>query len=350
MPDAKAWSGGATAGLLSGEFAKFRLRLKRRRRLWRAYRSRHALSVVTDRTRAIRPGQILAFSTFRNEMGRLPAFLDHNRLLGVDHFLMVDNDSTDDCRSFLSDQPDVSLWHTDASYRESRFGADWLGWLQMHFGHRHWCLTVDADELLVYPHWDTRPLPEVCSWLEGQGALAMGALMLDLFPKDKLTAGTHFGDPLESLQWFDPSPYRARRHPRYGALQVQGGARERMFFAQAPELSPTLNKLPLVKWNRRHVYTNSTHAMLPPWCNGAYDGPGDLRTSGVLLHTKFLPGIVDRSSEEKARRQHFSDPAKYDTYYDGIVGRPVMWHDGAVRYVDWRQLEALGLMSSGGWR
>ena len=107
----------------------YRLRWKRRRLLWRSYRKRRQLSVVADRTKQIGHGAILGFSTVRNEAVRLPFWLEHHRRLGVGHFLIVDNASDDGTPAFLADQPDVSLWHTDDSYRMSRFGVDWLTWL-----------------------------------------------------------------------------------------------------------------------------------------------------------------------------------------------------------------------------
>jgi len=75
------------------------------------------------------------FATIRNEFDRLDAFLEHYRSLGVRHFLVVDNGSEDGSAEFLQTQPDVSLWVTHASYRQSRFGVDWLTWLQIKFGH-----------------------------------------------------------------------------------------------------------------------------------------------------------------------------------------------------------------------
>ncbi|MCP8690611.1 glycosyltransferase family 2 protein, partial [Marinobacterium sedimentorum] len=60
----------------------------------------------------------------------------------------------------LQGQQDVSVWRTTDSYKLSRFGMDWLGYLQMRYGAGHWCLTVDTDELLVYPHMDTASLAQ----------------------------------------------------------------------------------------------------------------------------------------------------------------------------------------------
>ena len=79
-----------------------------------------------DRTTGIKRTDILLFVTVRNEEERLPYFLDYYRRLGIDHFLFVDNASTDGTGELLRRQDDVSLWSSDQSYRLSRFGVDWL--------------------------------------------------------------------------------------------------------------------------------------------------------------------------------------------------------------------------------
>ncbi|NVO55960.1 glycosyltransferase family 2 protein [Rhodobacteraceae bacterium B1Z28] len=330
---------------------KYRLRWKRRRLLWQSLRSRHQLTSLNDRTDKIRRGDILAFTTLRNEITRLPWFFRHYRQLGVDHFLIVDNGSDDRSTEYLLDQPDVSLWQTHASYRASRYGLDWLTWLQMRYGHRHWSLMVDADELLIYAHHDTRPLQDLTTWLDQQGSAGFGALMLDLYPKGPLGTQSYDPDtdPTEVLNWFDAEPYRAQRQHPVGNLWVQGGARERLFFAQIRQRSPTLNKIPLVRWSRHYAYVNSCHSALPRYLNTAYDGPGGAAPSGVLLHTKFLPEIVEKSKIEKTRRQHFHDPDQFGSYYEGIINRPDMWTPQSTRYAGWAQLQKLGLMNAIGW-
>ena len=327
------------------------LRWKRRRLLWRSWRSRHHLSAVSDRTNLIEPGDILAVTVLRNEIGRLPYFLSHHRRLGVAQFLVVDNDSNDGSTEFLSAQSDVSLWRTSRSYHASRFGLDWLTWLQMTYAHDHWCLMVDADEALIYAHHVQRSLTELTQWLDSQKRTAFGALMLDLYPKGPLNEPqyTPGQNPTEVLQWFDPGPYRAIRQQPLGNLWVQGGARERIFFEDDPKRSPTLNKLPLVRWNRRYAYVNSAHSILPPAMNATYDGPGGGQPSGILLHSKFLPEIVSKSATEKQRQQHFHTPQDFDGYYDHLGRAPDLWHDNSVRFVDWQQLEHLRLMCSAGW-
>ncbi len=326
-----------------GEFwAAYRMRWQRRRCLLRAFRKRRELIPLNDATGGIGAGDVLVFAAVRNEMERLPDFLDHYRKLGAGHFLIADNGSDDGTEAYLAGQPDVSLWRAGGGYKAARFGMDWLTWLMMRHGHGHWCLTVDADELLIYPYWQTRDLKALTAWLDGRGMRAMGALMLDLYPKGPLS-GTGAPD------WFDSGNYSARRQMPKGNLWVQGGVRARAFFAGNPRRAPTLSKVPLVRWNRRYAYVNSTHSLLPPALNRVYETGGGERIAGVLLHTKFLPSAAAKAREEKVRRQHFGNPVDYDGYYDDLIADPDLWCAASVRLTGWRQLEALGLMSRGGW-
>ncbi|WP_347415949.1 glycosyltransferase family 2 protein [Paracoccus sp. (in: a-proteobacteria)] len=338
-------------GSLRHAWQVYRARWKRRELMWRAIKARRDLQPIADRTRAIGPDDILVVTTLRNEIAHLPGFLDHYRRLGAAHFLIVDNASDDGSDGFLAAQPDVSLWRSHASYRAARFGLDWTNALLMRHGHGHWCVTVDADELLIYPHHDTRPLPQLVAHLQAQGIAGMGALMLDLYPDGPVgSADAPEGAPLaQRLPWFDPGPYRARRMMPRRNLWVQGGVRERVFFADDPVRSPTLNKLPLMRWSWRQVYVNSTHSLLPPRLNDLYDGPGDRRLSGVLLHGKFLPGIVEKSTEELTRRQHFVRPEAYADYHRAVARGPVLRDANSLRLTDWRQLVQLGLMGTGDW-
>lgn len=323
----------------------YRMRWKRRRLLWRSFRSRHKLRKVQDRTAAITADDILVVMVLRNEITRLPFFLDHYRRLGVAQFLVVDNASDDGSAELLQAQPDVSLWQTSASYRAARFGLDWMTWLQMRYAHGHWCLMVDADEILTFPGMEQGGLPTLVQDLERAGRTAYGALMLDLYPKGPLNAQTYAPgqDPAEVLPWYDPGPYRATRQYPLGNLWVQGGARERVFFADDPRRSPTLNKLPLVKWSRRYAYVNSCHSMLPPQLNAAYDGPGGETPAGVLLHSKFLPEIVSKSETEQKRGEHFHTPSDFDGYYRQLAEAPDMWTPDSVRLTNVQDLEHQGL-------
>lgn len=209
-----------------GFWKTYRLRLRRKRWLVRAWRKGRQLDPVMDRTGMIRPSDILVFSTFRNEDVRLPHFLKYYRGMGVNHFLMVDNDSDDGGREYLATQPDVSLWTTKESYKRARFGVDWLNWLQGKHGHGHWCLVVDPDELLVYPFCDTRPLRALTDWLDASSIKSFGAMLVDMYPKGPLDQARYArdDDPINVASWFDAGNYTISRNFQFGNLWIQGGA------------------------------------------------------------------------------------------------------------------------------
>ncbi|MEJ6396536.1 glycosyltransferase family 2 protein [Yoonia sp. 208BN28-4] len=328
----------------------YRLRIKRRRFLLRAWRKSRQLTAVHDRTSQIGPDEILCFATVRNEALRLSYWLDHYRKLGVRHFLIVDNASDDGTAELLAEQTDVSVWSTPNSYKLSRFGMDWLTWLQRKHAHGHWALTVDADELLVFPNSETHDLSALTKWLSGNGISSFGAVMLDMYPKGRLSQAPYEAgqDPTTAIPWFDPQ-IRHKPNTRFGSLWIQGGVRDRVFFAARPERAPTLNKLPLVDWRRGYAYVTSTHHMLPRRLNRVFVAQGVSQPSGVLLHTKFLNTIAAKSAEELERRQHFENSSLYTTYYQNLIDDPDLWYDGSVRYTGPAQLEALGLMSKGDW-
>ncbi len=329
----------------------YRRRLRRKRLLMRAFRKRRELAVVADRTANIKKGDILLFSTQRNEKIRLPYFLKYYRDLGVNHFLFVDNDSTDGAASYLADQPDVSVWRSSASYKRSRFGVDWLNWLQFKYAHDHWTLVVDPDEFLVYPFCDTRPLRALTDWLDASSIKSFSSMLLDMYPKGRIDAQPYQAgqDPLEIAGWFDSGNYTYKKNPFYGNLWIQGGPRTRVFFPETPEKAPALNKIPLVKWDRKYAFVSSTHMLLPRGLNQVYDEWGGEKASGVLLHTKFLDTFTVKAAEELSRKQHYAASVEYKAYAEQLKDDPDLWCRWSERYINWRQLEILGLMSKGNW-
>ncbi len=334
-----------------GLWDSYKMRLRRRHRLLRSMRKSRELSPVQNNTHAIRPNDILLVSTFRNEMVRLPYFIEYYRKLGVDHFLFVDNDSTDGVLEYLSGQDDISVWHTKHSYKRAKFGIDWMNGLQRTYAHDHWCLVVDPDELFIYPFCDTRPIRALTDWLDNSSIRSFGAMLVDIYPRGRLdrTSYEPGQDPLEVANWFDAGNYTLEKNPDYGNLWIQGGPRARVFFADNPKKAPALNKIPLVKWSRRYAYVSSTHSLLPRGLNQVYDEWGGEKASGALLHTKFLNTLNDRADEEASRSEHYANAREYKAYADHLSDHPELWCKWSEKYINWRQLEILGLMSKGNW-
>ncbi len=334
-----------------GLWQSYRLRLQRKRWRLRAMRKSRELRCVADRTDQIRPGDIFVMCTQRNEFRRLPYFLKYYRDQGVNHFFFVDNGSDDGSLDYLAEQSDVSVWQTNASYKRARFGVDWLNWLCMKYAHGHWVLTVDPDEFFLYPFCDTRPLRALTDWLDASSIKSFSAMLLDMYPKGPINAQPYQTgqNPLEIANWFDPGNYTIERNSRFGNLWIQGGPRARVFFKESPKKAPALNKIPLVKWNSRYAYVSSTHMLLPRGLNLVYDEWGGEKASGVLLHTKFLDTFSEKALEELERKQHYAGSVEYKAYAATVQDNPDLWCKWSEKYINWRQLEILGLMSKGNW-
>ena len=334
-----------------GVWQSYRMRLRRKRYRIRAFRKRRELSPVADRTAAIATGGVLLFATIRNERIRLPYFLRYYREMGIDHFLIVDNGSDDGSREYLEAQTDVSLWSTGASYKASRYGIDWINWLLMRHARDRWVLVVDPDEFLIYPFCDTRPIQALTEWLDGQSIRAFSAMVLDMYPKGKIDAVPYREgqNPFEIANHFDSGNYMISKNPVYANLWIQGGPRARKMFADTPSDAPSLNKIPLVKWHRDYVYVSSTHMLLPRGLNLVYDAAGGEKAAGCLLHAKFLSTLTAKVADELVRVQHFADGREYKAYAETLREDPDLWCKWSEKYINWRQLEILGLMSKGSW-
>lgn len=334
-----------------GLWDSYRMRVRRKRWLVRAVRKSGELTCLQDNTGTIQRDDVLLVSTMRNEQIRLPYFLEYYRKLGVNHFLFVDNGSDDDTTQYLSGMGDVSLWQTHASYRRSHFGVDWMNYLKRKYAHGHWVLVVDPDEFFIYPFCDTRPIQALTDWLDNSAIRSFSAMLIDTYPKGRLgdvpyQAGQN---PLEIANWFDSGNYTISKNLMYGNLWIQGGPRARVFFADEPKRAPALNKTPLVKWDRRYAYVSSTHSLLPRGLNQVYETDGGEKASGALLHTKFLDTLGAKAAEELARSEHYANSREYKAYAEGLEQQPELWCKWSEKYINWRQLEILGLMSKGNW-
>jgi hypothetical protein len=110
-----------------------------------------------------------------------------------------------------------------------------------------------------------------------------------------------------------------------------------------------LNKVPLVKWHRSYAYASSTHMLLPRGLNLTYDTLGGEKASGCLLHAKFLATLADKAREELQRGEHYAGGREYRAYAEALEDRTDLWNKWSERFINWRQLEIMGLMSKGNW-
>jgi hypothetical protein len=303
---------------------------------------------VQDNTARIARGDVLLVVCLRNEKFRMPAFVDHYRRLGVDHFLVIDNGSTDGFQEWARGQQDISVWYTEASYKKARFGMLWCNDLLRRYGTGHWCVTVDPDELLVYPFYETRGLKALCQFLEDDRREVMHTLMLDAY-SDRHVEYTVLGesdDPFEVCPFFDRDGYVQTTGWGRGSF-VRGGARLRVHFRYDVDHAPALNKAPLVKWRWYYHYRLSMHDLYPRRLNLPHS-PDEVSVTGALFHFKLVASLTDKAREEMRRGEHFAGSREYARYLE--TSQNTFYKEGiSSRFTGSRQLLQLGLMSAGRW-
>ena len=333
----------------------------------------HILGAWTGPSRLRSQGEMRAFARCRNESLRLPAFLRHYRQLGVDCFFIVDNDSSDGSPEYLMAQPDVRLFRTSNRYGEASSGTAWLNALLAQFGVGGWCLTVDIDELLVFPGSENTSLRTFTTYLDRHGFDALACMLLDLYPAGALEncAYTAGDDLLTASPFFDTGPYERSPSDSCPPVEIAGGVRERVFYpefrsrgvgaklyeavfhrlvyraaairelqwlrARRPPTPPLLSKVPLVRWDATSRYLKSTHRVTPKTVASE---------TGVLLHFKFLQDFHTRAIQEASRREYSSGAFDYRRYAKRLSENPglTLIDDRSVRFEGSAQLVRLGLM------
>lgn len=295
---------------------------------------------LDDKNISIEESEIIVFSCIRNEILRLPYFLQYHRELGVDRFIFVDNASSDGSTEYLLSQEDVHVFYTEDSYSESKCGVDWLNELLNIYGSRHWSLTLDADELFVYPSCEVVELRQLTDYLDMCGSQAVVTFMLDMY-SDKAIKDTEYlrGESfLNACNYFDVDGYIERDDNN---IPVRGGPRYRLFWQgfNRDKPSPVLKKIPLVKWRGDLKYEASTHIINNITLSSL---------TGVVQHFKFFSDFYTSAELESKRQEHWDAAAQYNSYWDVMRNNQSLSaiHKGSVRYENSSQLVTMGLMRS----
>lgn len=301
---------------------------------------------VGDQVRGLGPsapqgaGEIRACLVVRDEAVRLPSVLAHHRALGVDRFIVVDDGSTDGTLAFLQAQPDVHLVQAEFRYEARHRGVDWLNHILDAFCDGHWTLTLDADELFLFPSCEQLGLRALCAHLDRHDARGVMALMIDMYGPGDVSEAVHAPTSplLHTCPWFDPGPYRAVRAGPFPHVQFSGGPRARVFdFSAYQPRPPVLTKVPLVKWARGTRYVMSTHATTPLPLYPML---------AALLHFKFLSDFPERVARAVAEGQYYGGSREYRAYKDLLDrGEGLRLRDErSVRFAGTQQLADLEIM------
>lgn len=292
--------------------------------------------------RAYKPlatNDIAAIVPVRNDAPFLPAFLRHYRSLGVDRFLIVDDQSEDGSVEYLSAQSDVDLFFSEVRFRESLRGRLWRNELIQRYGRDRWYVSVDSDEYLVYADMQRHNVHDLARWLQRGGAKRLSSFMLDFYPPRRLSEAEYIPGtpPWELADHFDRDGYRFESH-RMG-WKITGGVRERLF-----QLKPVLQKYPLLFGDRLTEYYRTIHYPLPYWRNF---GP----IYSVLAHFKYFADFPERAASAVQDQNYWSNARHYRVQHERVSADPnfTFMGDTSVRFTGPDQLISLGLLQSISW-
>ncbi|MBD0866098.1 MAG: glycosyltransferase family 2 protein, partial [Rhodobacteraceae bacterium] len=304
------------------------------------------------------------------------------RTLGIQHFLIVDDRSTDGTSEILDAASDVTVFvpETGSSYREhKRF---WRAELLDTYCTNLWCVVPDIDEHLIYKASQGMNLHGLTCALEAEGANAVQATMIDMYSDAPLDQVSFSGGNLHTaFPFFDGPEYyfrlaKAKRfHQKYPTpfFMVTGGVRQRMFFpigihgtnfnlalfrkmarmdgtfvpdipgrisakfarrlikARSKKQLLNMTKIPLVCWQKGAFFSGGAHSLSGHWVLS--------REKAALLHYNFASG-VSGVAHKVARGEHMQRGAFYAQMLDDTVTRsqsPVF--EGTMRYQSPRSLD-----------
>jgi len=313
-------------------------------------RTRHSrvadvqLRKLDNRPISSRPDGALCFAGVRNEAERLPYFLEYHRGLGIREFFFIDNDSDDGTTEYLLSQDDCHCFLAHGSHFALNVApANWTNALLNVFGNGHWCVVLDADELLAYPSSESVGIDRLCEFLDRNGAEALSAVMIDMYgdgpiARARYRPGASF---IEAAPFFDPEP--GRPWPTFQAgcppVRMFGGVRERVFwhgrFKQM--FPPCLSKIPLVKWRQGMSYRNAQHILT---------GARLSDHQAAILHFKFLIGFQEKLETSLTENEGVEEIGLKErvAYAEALARNPdlCLRNANSVRYENAHQLLRLG--------
>ncbi len=127
----------------------------------------------------LQDNEVALVCLLKNAEYYLEHLLEHHRSIGVKHFLIIDNGSTDNTLELVATQPDVTVYSNRLPAKEYEC------LLRAHIARRvikgGWFLFVDSDELVVFSRGEGRQISQIIEYCNIQKFDAVIGQVLDLF-------------------------------------------------------------------------------------------------------------------------------------------------------------------------
>ncbi len=305
------------------------------------------MSTPTETLRIIhgtlRDAKANAFAVVKDEQFYIRSFFDHHRRLGVEQFVIIDDQSTDGTREWLAAQPDCVVLESPHRYGEEialagaggerrlRAGIAFKTLVPQKYLAGRYAICLDADEYLVLPE-GVASLGELIDLLARHDVASVAASLVDFFPatlaemerpRDFATAEAM----LDAHPYFDAVPIVGWRAGKAGVQRINESATARLFrqhrvkkvpdaMAAAPRWlnrrlpfrypETSVLKMPIVRWDAGVEYLNSHRTNVPP----------SDRVLVGLAHLKFTYDLARRMDYAIRSKAYVRGSRKYQWYVE----------------------------------
>lgn len=242
-------------------------------------------------------------------------FMDHYLRLGFQHFVFVDNSSTDETINELQ-KHEVTILSCDLPYKDYKYY--YKQYLVKTFAKNRWSLYVDIDELWEYPCQDKVKLSAFFEYLDQRGFNAVMSVMVDMFADLPLKDLSTMKEKKlrDAYPYYDNSsmqitPYRKAYNNinHANTNHFHGGIHYQLFDIENIYLS----KMPLIKWNKSIEVHETSHT-------STHVNIADVST--VLLHYKFVYGFYEKIQRVLSEKNYWNASETYMKYLKYIESHP----------------------------
>lgn len=244
----------------------------------------------------------------KNDIEKIRFFMEHYRKRGINHFVFLDNMSTDGTFEYLQEQKDADIYQCGHSFTADRKIA-WVNRLIAEYGINKWYLMVDSDEFFTYLGEDRFQFRDVIQKAEEEGFKRLGVVHLDMYPKGSLFRTDSRENFIQDYCYFDKNTYVYAESPR--GMRIAGGPRKRVFGTDMK-----VSGYRLVYFEEDDIVP-SAHFMIP------YEKSYGTPVSLISLHYKFVnESDYEKMIEAVETGMHSDNSAEYKTYYCVLKENP----------------------------
>lgn len=260
------------------------------------------------------PDDVIVISVMRNGEPWLESFLAHHRLMGIKHFVILDNGSTDRSIDELSRQSDVTLLASAAPYHA--YENTMKRYLANKYCRGRWCLCVDVDEQFDFPGSAEVSLQALVGYLDRRGFNAVITQMLDMFSNGPISEARirpgvdlRAQYPFYDVSSIDKTPYMFGEVNNPSIMDHHGGIRKKVFGTNNGLTKVSLFRMdgtikPFIAWH------HALNARLADF-------------SCVLFHFPFVESFYAKVAEAvKSGRYGFLTSDEYSGYWAGLQKLP----------------------------